>query len=107
MINLEKNNHTIALFDIYKGLLTSKQRKYFEFYYFEDFSLQEIADEHQISRAAVSDSLQKTIKLLASFEDKLNLLKQHSNFRKIVEDFKNSPQLEIQEILRKIEEVIG
>jgi predicted DNA-binding protein YlxM (UPF0122 family) len=50
----------IESYKIYKNLLTDTQREYFEKYYLCDLTLQEIAQEHGISRSAVLDSIKKT-----------------------------------------------
>ena len=56
---LDKKNKYNQLFDFYGCLLTEKQQEYFTSYYFDDMSLAEIADEHNISRNAVHDQLKK------------------------------------------------
>ena len=38
------------LYDYYQGLLTDKQREYFEDYYFENYTIQEIADNNEVSK---------------------------------------------------------
>ena len=65
MIDLEKREEVIALYDIYNELLTDKQKMYFEEYYYCDMTLQEIASLHNISRNAVFDQLKKTISILS------------------------------------------
>ncbi|AXK51334.1 YlxM family DNA-binding protein [Spiroplasma alleghenense] len=104
--NFEKNDHVIELFDIYKNFLTTKQKQYFEFYFFEDFSLQEIAEEHQISRAAVSDSIKNAIKLLEECEEKVKLLKITQSIRNILEEYKDDADNKIKELINKIEKEI-
>ncbi len=59
------------LYDIYKPLLTEKQQKYFEDYYFENFSLQEISENHQVSKNAVSKQLKEIARKLLWWEAKL------------------------------------
>ncbi len=68
------------LFDFYSALLTEKQSLFFELYFFNDLSLNEIAEQYGISPQAVSDLLKRTAKLLEDYEGKLNLLEKH-NFR--------------------------
>ena len=51
------------LYDFYGNLLTEKQRQYFEDYYFNNLSLQEIAENYNISRNAVYNSLKEIEKL--------------------------------------------
>lgn len=61
MIDLEKREEVIALYDIYNELLTDKQKMYFEEYYYCDMTLQEIASLHNISRNAVFDQLKRQL----------------------------------------------
>lgn len=74
MIDLEKREEVIALYDIYSELLTEKQKMYFEEYYYCDMTLQEIAQEHEISRNAVFDQIKKTISLCEKYENSLHVL---------------------------------
>jgi UPF0122 protein EF_1701 len=75
MIDLEKREEVIALYDIYSELLTEKQKMYFEEYYYCDMTLQEIASEHDISRNAVFDQIKKTVSICEKYEDSLHNLK--------------------------------
>lgn len=61
------------LYDIYKNLLTDKQREYFEEYYFNNLSLSEISSDFDISRNAVSKQLAVIREKLDEFELKLKL----------------------------------
>ena len=61
------------LYDFYSLLLTEKKRNIFEMYYFNDFSLNEIAMENNITKQAVRDSLVKTVDMLKNYESKLML----------------------------------
>jgi len=75
MTDLEKRDYLIRLFETYRNVLTSNQQQYFESYYLFDMSLQEIADNYNISRNAVYDQIKNTIKNLENYEEKLHLLK--------------------------------
>ncbi len=70
---MDKREHRIRLYEIYGGLLTEKQKKYFELYYFEDLSLGEIAENNGVSRQAVQAALSKTVDNLLRFESVLAL----------------------------------
>ncbi len=72
------------LYDFYGELLTKKQAEAFEMYYFDDFSLNEIAEKYSTSRQAVSDLINRTGKILESYEDKLKLLEKHIKKEEIV-----------------------
>lgn len=85
-----------SLFDYYQSLLTDVQRKYFEDYYFNNLSLQEIADSYDVSRNAISKTLKEIKEKLDYYESNLKLL---SNNKKISE-------LLSEEDLKKIEEYI-
>ena len=85
-----------ALFDYYQNLLTDVQRKYFEDYYFNNLSLQEIADSYEVSRNAISKTLKEIKEKLDYYDSKLKLL---SNNKKISE-------LLSEEDLKKIEDYI-
>ena len=70
---LEKMNQINELYDVYKSLLTNKQREYIELYYHENLSLSEIAAEVGVSRNAVHDNIRRTDALLIGYEEKLKI----------------------------------
>lgn len=74
-MDLIKRDYHISLFDTYKELLTDKQQEYFILYYYEDYTLKEIAENKNISRNAVFDQLKKVVKILEEYEEKLSLYK--------------------------------
>lgn len=63
------------LFDVYGGLLTRRQQEIMAYYYQEDYSYQEIAQEFGISRAAVSDIVNRATGLLEEYEDVIGYVK--------------------------------
>ena len=54
---MEETFYFTMLYDFYGELLTPKQREFFESYYFDNLTLQEIADNHGISKNAVHKAL--------------------------------------------------
>lgn len=56
------------LFDYYVGLLTEKQRSYFDLYYNQDLSLSEIAEQEGISRQGVHDTISRAEAILRDAE---------------------------------------
>ena len=82
-MNIDKREELISLYDIYRDLLTDKQRDYFEAYYFDDLSLSEIAVNYNISRNAVYDMLKKTEAILDNYEEKLKIYKKNNQILKI------------------------
>lgn len=78
---MEKRIYLNELYDYYRLLLTDKQQKYFEEYYFENHSLSEIAENNDISRNAVHNQLKIVEEKLEYFEKVLQL---HSKKEKII-----------------------
>ncbi|SES66858.1 hypothetical protein SAMN05660297_00168 [Natronincola peptidivorans] len=70
---IEKKIEISMLYDFYNQLLTAKQRDMIDLYYNQDLSLGEIAQELQISRQAVYDTIKRTEKILYDYEKKLKL----------------------------------
>ena len=61
------------LYLCYEDLLTDKEKETFLDYYSEDLSLSEIADNNNISKAAVSKTVNNVINKLLDYESKLHL----------------------------------
>ncbi len=76
------------LFDIYGSLLTEKQRTCLEFYFYDDLSLSEIAEELGVSRQAVHDLLKRVEQILKRYELALGALTKeealHEQLRRII-----------------------
>ena len=71
-----KNMSEISmLYDFYGELLTPRQKSIMQYYYEDNYSLGEIADETGVSRQAVYDAVRKAEKSLHSYEEKLGLVK--------------------------------
>ena len=74
-----------SLYDLYKNLLTKKQQEYFELYFFEDYSLSEIANEFNVSRNAIHTTLKKTIDKLEDVENKIKVYHKNKKILNILE----------------------
>ena len=61
------------LFDVYASLLTEKEQTTFKDYYQEDLSLSEIANENNVSRAAVQKTIKTVLDKLKYYEDMLHV----------------------------------
>ena len=70
MIEREK---IIKLYDIYKKLLTDKQKEYFEYYYFEDLSLNEIGENLSVTKSLVGKTINTITDKLNEYDEKLGL----------------------------------
>ncbi|MGE5654925.1 MAG: YlxM family DNA-binding protein [Bacillota bacterium] len=71
---LEKTERINWLLDFYGGTLTEHQRELVELYYSDDLSLGEIAEQAQISRQAVYDTLRRAVESLERWEEKLGMV---------------------------------
>ena len=85
----EKNLGLLPLFDVYGAMLGEQKQKMFELYYGDDLSLSEIADEMNISRQGVRESLKKCEEQLLEFEEKLGFAKKISSLEKSVRSLKS------------------
>lgn len=102
---LEKKNKYNQLFDYYGCLLTTKQQEYFTNYYFDDLSLAEIAGIYNVSRNAVHDQLNKIYNLLDYYEEKLGLVSKKQKVDNIFEQYENSSNNEINDLINKLRSV--
>lgn len=108
---LEKTLRMNDLFDFYHVLLTERQREYMEMYYFEDYSLVEIAEQKNVSRQAVYDNIKRTEKILESYEEQLRLYEKHEKRMHLLDtcekllmvNDKNNTQL--LELIRQLKEI--
>ena len=87
---MKDNLEMIFLYDIYKDLLTKKQKEIFEEYYLYNLSLREIADNRAISYQAVSDSINKTENMLEQFELKIGMKKLQDDVQSVYKLIKNT-----------------
>lgn len=102
---LEKQQHYIILYDFYGDLLTEKQQIYFKDYYFDDLSLAEIAQNHEVSRNAVYDSISKVYLLLDNYEKKLGLLDKFQKRERLFEEYKKFNYDKVNEIINKLQDI--
>jgi len=70
----EKDLGLSLYYDFYGEFLTEKQAKIFGYYYNDDCSLAEIAQEFGISRQGVLDTLKRAQAKLMDMENKLGLV---------------------------------
>ena len=69
-----KNLDVSILIDCYGNLLTEKQRYLIEYYYNDDLSLSEIAENEGITRQGVRDAIKRAETQLYDLENKLGFL---------------------------------
>ena len=97
---MEKRDYTIMLYDMYSPLFSDRQKVYFEEYYFNNFTLSEIAENLKVSRTAVHKALRLIERKLEEYESKLKLCEKRIAIEKILDS------MEEYEKVDKIREVI-
>ena len=93
---MEKNFYYVELFEIYKSLLTEKQKEVFEMHFLLDFSLSEISEEKGISRQNVNDAIKGAKKKLDELETLLKLKQKHDALKELeknVDDKKTAEEI--------------
>ena len=74
MEKMERIVEQTLLYDFYGELLTPHQKTIYEEYILDNFSISEIAKEHNISRQGVHDQLKRVDRLLNEYESTLHLI---------------------------------
>ena len=83
---MENNVYYGNLFDMYGILFTDRQQEYFKLYYFENLLLDEISEECEVSKNAVSKEIKRVKEMLDYYEKKLHFYEITENIR---DEFKN------------------
>ena len=87
------------LFDYYGDLFTDKQKEYFTDYYFSNLTLQEIAENNNISRNAVHKILKDMLKKLDYYEEILNLYDNKKKIELLIKDIDEEKKKKIEELI--------
>ena len=77
MADMDERVELNYLLDFYGPLLTEHRQEVLRLYCEEDLSQQEIADQLEITRQGVFDTLAKAKKQLSGYEAKLGLVQRH------------------------------
>ena len=97
---MEKYIYYNNLFDIYQSFFTEKNKKIFEYYYQENLSMQEIAENFSVSKSFIGSTIKKMEKKLDDLENELNIYKNKQRLNELL----NINDLEI--IKKEIKELI-
>jgi predicted DNA-binding protein YlxM (UPF0122 family) len=103
---LAEREEAIALFERYGVLLTERESALFRYYYSCDLSLSEIAENEKISRAAVSDSVRKSLEKLQDYEAKLHLVATSAKEKALIKTITEGEEKEKAAALRELKEII-
>ena len=91
--------HYSVLFDYYGDLFTEKQKEYFTDYYFNNLTLQEIADNNNVTRNAIHKNIKDILSKLDYYEDKLNLYSNKKKIEKLIESIDVDIKEKIKELI--------
>ena len=78
---MAKNLDMIMLLDFYGEMLTQKQRDFISFYYNDDLSLAEIAENAGITRQGVRDAIKRAESLLVEMEERVGFVARFEQFK--------------------------
>ncbi len=88
------------LYDLYSGLLTQKQRQYFEDYYFHNLSYSEMSENYQVSRNAIFKQVHFTMKKLLEYERQIGLYAKNQKIKEIISTISDkSIQKQLEDLL--------
>ena len=112
---MEKKVEVSMLLQIYGELLTEKQYRVIDYYYNEDLSLSEIAENEEITRQGVRDIIKKGEKKLFEYEEKLLFMKKTINQEQKIQQVlwnltkiqKDSSDKQISSILEEIKKELN
>lgn len=97
---MEKKAYTSMLYDVYTNMFSDRQRQYFEEYYYNDYTLSEIAENLGVSRTAVHKALRLMERKLDEYESKLKLFEKRKKINKLLE------KIDDEELVKKIKDVL-
>ena len=112
---MDKKVEISMLWQIYGALLTEKQNQYIDYYYNNDLSLSEIAENENITRQAVRDIIKKGERKLFEYEEKLLFMRKTINQEKQIQNIlldlnkihKDSSDKKVTSILEEIKKELN
>ena len=89
---MAKNYDIAVLIDFYGEMLTAKQRDFLEYYYNDDLSLSEIAENEGITRQGVRDAIKRGETILTDLESQIGFAAKYRDLISGVEQIKTLAQ---------------
>ena len=100
-----KDLHVSSLLDVYGAFLSDKQRELVEYYYNDDLSLSEIAENVGITRQGVRDSIRRAVAQLYSWEEKVGCLARFSELKTLANSVKEQKKGTLEQLLAAIDDL--
>ena len=89
------------LFNLYKELLTTKEKEIFALYYEENYSMGEISENLNISRSAVVNTVKIVENKLSKYESILHIKEKNEKLMEL------SEKIEDENLKRELEKIIS
>ena len=107
----EKDLKIGFLLDFYGDVLSERKRTVMAYYYYDDLSLGEIAEEIGISRQGVRDLIKKAEEELCFYEEKLGLASRFQRIQKKAEELlielnKTEAEEPVRQIVKELAEAV-
>lgn len=96
---MNKKIYLNNLYDYYQDLFTDKQKEYYEAYYYQDLSLSEIAENHNVSRNAIHNQIKIVEEKLEFYESTLELYQKSLKMKEILKDVDTDLRKRIEKII--------
>jgi predicted DNA-binding protein YlxM (UPF0122 family) len=97
---MKEREYILSLYEVYKELLSDREKDYFENYYYEDYNLQEIADNYNVSKSYVGKYINEIEDKLKGYEKALKIAYKYSRIRELIDAQEDEVlKLKIEEIL--------
>jgi len=96
---MKEREYLLTLYEIYKNILSEKEKSYFEYYYFEDYSMQEIADNNNVSKSYVGKYIKSIENKLNHFENELKINEKNNKIKNIIKSIDEDTKNKIEDLL--------
>ena len=83
-----KDLYVSSLLDVYGEFLSDKQKLLTEYYYNDDLSLSEIAENEGITRQGASDIIKRSVALMEHFEEKCHYCEKFLKLKTIADELR-------------------
>lgn len=93
------------LIDFYGCLLTDHQQNVLYDYYFNDLSMNEIAENCNVSKSAISDLIKRSLNQLYLYEEKLHLVANSKKRNTIIESLFKSDDAKVVALANKLKDI--
>lgn len=100
------HNYNNLLVDYYGNLLTDHQLDILKDYFYEDLSMNEIAENRKVSKAAISDIIKRSLKQLEEYESKLHLIKDTDKINNVLDTMDKTNNKDIIKYSKSIRKIL-